>query len=48
MIVVMAILLGAVIAVLRPEPVVSAVLAAAALAYMTIRWVVGTQKWGAR
>ncbi len=48
MIVVLTALIGAVIAVLRPEPVVAIVMVAAAVVYMAIRWVIGTRTWGAR
>ncbi len=41
-------LLGALVAVLRPEPVVSAVICVALVAYLAIRWVIGTRTWGQR
>lgn len=48
MIVVMAALIGAVIAVITPELVVTLVMIGAGLAYMTIRWIIGTRTWEAR
>lgn len=39
---------GAGLAVIRPEPAVAVGIAAAAVAYVAIRWAAGIRKWGAR
>ena len=41
-------LLGVIVAVLRPDPVVSTVISVALVAYLAVRWAIGTRTWGQR
>ncbi|QNG20125.1 hypothetical protein G4H71_13825 [Rhodococcus triatomae] len=42
------VLVGLIVALLQPEPVVAAIGGTAIAAYLVIRWIVGTRKWGQR